>query len=222
MEIQQIQTDLENPDYQYRLKAIAALKDYDPQVAVPLLKSKIHDSEFLVRSFVAMGLGKQKTSESFAALIQIMKFDDTPNVRAEAANSLSLFGKVSVSHLVATFHQDDHWIVQRSIMGALVDMDSPQELLEVCQEALRGEDATVAEAAVDTIAVLANTTQRDAALSIILSLVNNNSWCMRMHVAYALKKFDVPESKEALRILREDSHHKVIAAALEDLLPQEN
>ncbi|MEM7553210.1 MAG: HEAT repeat domain-containing protein [Cyanobacteria bacterium P01_A01_bin.84] len=219
MEIEQIQTDLTNTDYQYRLKAISALKDYDAEIAVPLLRSKLDDSEFLVRSFVAMGLGKQKTSESFAALLQMIKFDDTPNVRAEAANSLSLFGKVSISHLVTAFHQDDHWIVRRSIMGAMVDMDSPKELLEVCQEALRGEDAPVAEAAVDTMAVLANTTHRDAALSIILGLVNHHSWCMRMHVAYALKKFEVPEAKEALRILREDTHHKVVAAALEDLLP---
>ena len=98
MDIHEIETSLNNPDFQYRLQAITALKDYPPDIAIPLLTSKIDDREFLVRSFVSMGLGKKQTDESFAALLQIMKFDNTPNVRAEAANSLSLFGKYAASH----------------------------------------------------------------------------------------------------------------------------
>ena len=103
MELSQIETDLQNPDFQYRIKAIVALKNYLPEIAVPILIQHIQDPEFLVRTFVARELGRQKTSESFAALLQIMRFDNTPNVRAEAANSLSLFGRVSASHLVETF-----------------------------------------------------------------------------------------------------------------------
>ncbi|MEH1824221.1 MAG: HEAT repeat domain-containing protein [Nostoc sp.] len=219
MEIHQIQAELKNPDFQYRLKAIAALDNYESEVAVPLLTSKLHDSEFLVRSFVARGLGNQQSAESFAALMQIMKFDDTPNVRAEAANSLSLFGRVAVSHLVLAFYQDDHWLVRRSILAAIAEMDCPEELFDICIQGLKDEDFTAQESSVDALGLLANSSQHTAALSQILSLVNAESWRMRVRVSYALKRFDEPEAKAALNQLRQDEDHRVVGAALEDLLP---
>ena len=218
MNIHEIETSLNNPDYQYRLKAIAALKDYPPEIAVPLLKSKLQDPEFLVRSFVSMGLGKQQTAESFAALLQIMKFDNTPNVRAEAANSLSLFGRASASHLVLTFFQDDHWLVRRSILSALMDLDCHSELFEVCVEALTVEDMAVREAAVDALGTLAGSSQQQAALSQLLALVGSESERIRQHVASALKQFDDPQAKGALVQLRQDPNHQVVAATLEVLL----
>ncbi|QMS91658.1 HEAT repeat domain-containing protein [Nostoc edaphicum CCNP1411] len=220
MEIHKIQTELKNPDFHYRLKAIAALDDYESEVAVPLLTSKLHDSEFLVRSFVARGLGNQQSAESFAALMQIMKFDDTPNVRAEAANSLSLFGRVAVSHLVLAFYQDDHWLVRRSILAAIAEMDCPEELFDICVQGLKDEDFTVQESSVDGLGLLADSSQHTAALSQILTLVNDESWRMRVRVCYALKRFDEPEAKAALNQLRQDEDHRVVGAALEDLLPQ--
>jgi HEAT repeats len=219
MELHQIETNLKNPDFQYRLKAIAALKDYKSEIAIPLLRSKLHDSEFLVRSFVAMGFGKQQTAESFGALIEMVKFDDTPNVRAEAANSLSLFGQVAVSHLVLAFYQDDHWLVRRSILAAMVEMQCPEELLDVCGVALQDEDFTVRESAIDALANLSGTNQHQQALTKLLEFVNHESYRMRLRVAYALKYFPQPEAKQALQILRQDENHQVVAATLEDLLP---
>ncbi len=217
MELEQIQTDLQQTDFQYRLKAIAALKDYTPDVAVPLLRNHIHDPEFLVRSFVAMGLGKQKTAESFAALLEMIKLDSTPNVRAEAANSLSLFGQISVSHLIETFFRDDHWLVRRTILAVMVELDCPEELLEICVQALADEDATVQQAAVDALKTLANTRQHYAALSQILALRAADSDKLRMQVAYALKHFDDLAAKQALAELRQDPSYQVVGAALEDL-----
>jgi len=217
MDIHEIETSLNNPDFQYRLKAVAALKDYTPEIAVPLLKAKLNDSEFLVRSFVSRAFGTQQTAESFAALLQIMKFDNTPNVRAEAANSLSLFGRCAASHLVLTFVQDDHWLVRRSILAALVDMECESELFEVCMEALAGEDMTTQEAAVDALGTLAGTNQEQAALSQLLMLANSEYEGMRQHVASALQHFDDPQAKEILSQLRQDSNHRVVAA-LENLL----
>jgi hypothetical protein len=218
MHIHEIETKLNHPDFQYRLKAISALKDYDSEVAVPLLVGKLHDSEFLVRSFVAMGLGKQQTSESFAALLEIMKFDNTPNVRAEAANSLSLFGSVAASHLVLAFHQDDHWLVRRSILAALVEMNCPYELFEVCNLALTDEDSTIQESAVDALGSLTGTIQHAPALELLLTLVNAESPRLRARVAYALKHFDEPQAREALTQLRKDTDSQVVGAALENLL----
>lgn len=218
MDIHEIETSLNNPDFQYRLKAIAALKDYPPDIAIPLLTSKIDDPEFLVRSFVSMGLGKQQTADSFGALLQIMKFDNTPNVRAEAANSLSFFGKCAASHLVLTFIQDDHWLVRRSIIAALIDLECHSELFEVCLEALAGEDTTIQGVAVEALGTLAETSQEQAALSQILALVGSESERIRRQVASALKRFDPPRVKEVLSQLPQNFNHQVFATTLEDLM----
>jgi HEAT repeat protein len=218
MDFNQIETDLQNPDFQYRLKAIAALKDYSADVAVPLLTKHVQDPEFLVRTFVARELGRQKTSDSFALLLQIMRFDDTPNVRAEAANSLSLFGRISASHLVETFFRDNHWLLRRSILAALVEMDCPEEVLEVSNWGLEGDDAAVQEASVDALGSLALTRQSEAALTRLLTLSRSPFEYIRIRVAYALKGFKVPAAKEALAMLRQDEHHQVVGAAMEDLL----
>lgn len=222
MELTQIEFNLQHIDFQYRLKAIAALKDYSPQIAIPRLHSKIKDPEFLVRSFVAMGLGKQQTAESFAILLEIAKFDDTPNVRAEATNSLSLFGQISISHLVSIFYQDDHWLVRRSILAAFTDMDCHHELYEICTNAIANseEDFTVQESAVDALATLVNSKLHDAVLADLINLVHHPSDRIRVRVAYALKNFPDHTAKQALQQLRSDQeHHTVVGAALENLLP---
>jgi HEAT repeat protein len=218
MDLSQIEINLQNPDFQYRIKAIAALKDYPPDVAVPILVQNMRDPEFLVRTFVARELGRQKSSDAFAPLLQIMRFDNTPNVRAEAANSLSLFGRVSASHLVQTFFSDDHWLVRRSIIAALVEMDCPEEVLEVCELGLQGTDAAVQEASVDGLGALITSRQSDVALSRLLELKNSDAAYIRVRVAYALKQFDVPEAKTALAELRQDSDYRVVGAAMENLL----
>jgi HEAT repeat protein len=220
MELSEIQAGLSNADFQYRLKSIAALKAYDPETAVPILIATLKDREFLVRSFVARGLGNQQTAASFAALLEMVKFDDTPNVRAEAANSLSLFGKVSISHLVSVFCQDDHWLVRRSILAALEELDCPGELVEICTVALTGDDLTVQEAAIDSLAGLANSSHHAAVLTQLLTLVRSDSSRLRTRVALALQKFDDPQAQEALIELRQDTAHQVVAATLEDLFQQ--
>lgn len=218
MDLSQIEIDRQNPDFQYRIKAIAALKDHQPDVAVPILIQHIQDPEFLVRTFVARELGRQKTSESFAALLQIIRFDNTPNVRAEAANSLSLFGRVSASHLVQTFFRDDHWLVRRSILAALVEMECPEEVLEVCGLGLEGDDAAVQEASIDGLGALATSRQSQSALSQLLALKNSEAEYIRVRVAYALKQFDAAEAKAALAQLRQDTDYRVVGAAMEELL----
>jgi HEAT repeat protein len=219
MDLNQIETDLKNPDFQYRLKAIAALKAYPTEVAVPLLTQSIQDPEFLVRTFVARELGRQKTPESFASLLAIMRFDNTPNVRAEAANSLSLFDRVSASHLVQTFFTDDHWLVRRSILAALVEMECYEEVVEICDVGLAGEDAAVQEACVDALGSLVNSRQHSAALTRLLSLGRSELEYIRIRVAYALMHFDTPEAKATLAALRQDADHRVVGASMENLLP---
>jgi HEAT repeat protein len=219
MDLREIETLLNQSDYQYRLKAVSALKDYDAAIAVPLLIGKMHDPEFLVRSFVARELGKQQTPESFAALLEIVKFDNTPNVRAEAANSISLFGTLAASHLVVIFDRDEHWLVRRSILADLVELNCPHELFEICDRAIQDEEQTVRESATDALGSLAGTTQQEQALGLLLTLASHESPRLRTRAAYALKHFDDDRAKEALARLRHDPDSKVVGAALENLLP---
>ena len=142
---------------------------------------------------------------------------NTPNVRAEASNSLSLFGRISASHLVQIFLRDDHWLVRRSILAALVEMDCPEEVVEVCILGLEGDNAAVQEASVDALGSLATSRQSEVALSQLLNLKNSESEYIRVRVAYALKHFNIPEAKEALAQLREDADHRVVGAAMENL-----
>ena len=175
MDVNQIEAELKNPNSQHRLKAIVALKEHPVDVAVPILIKHLQDPEILVRTFIARELGRHRISESFAALIQMLKFDNIPNVRAEAANSLSLFGKNSVSNLVQTFESDDDWLVRYSILAALMEMENPEELLEVCALGLEGEDVVVQETSIDALGILAGSQQSGAALSKLLPLKDSEA-----------------------------------------------
>lgn len=218
MEINEIETNLNSAELDCRLKALTALKDYDADVSVPLLLSRIRDKEFLARSFVAMGLGRKQTADSFAALLEMLRLDRDPNVRAEASNSLSLFGQVAASHLVQAFLQDDHWLVRRSILAALLELDCPGELFEVCLCGLEGEDQTVREASLYGLVAFVGTPQQQAALQKVLSLTGAEFWRTRRCVAGVLRKFENPEAREALLQLRQDDDSRVVAAVLESLI----
>ena len=132
MEINEIEAALQSSNSQDRLRGITALRKCDAAVSLPMLLTKVDDPEFMVRSFVAMGLRKIQTAESFAALLKMMQFDRDPNVRAEAANSLSMFGSEAISHLVEAFRRDDNWLVRRSIMALLYEMQCPDAIFEIC------------------------------------------------------------------------------------------
>ena len=218
MDIAQIKTDLKHTDPQKRMKAVLELRNQDAETAVPLLKVSMKDKEFLVRSFTAMTLGKKQNAESFAALLEMMKFDRDPNVRSEAANSLSLFGEIAAPHLTLAFEQDDHWLLRRSILAAVTELSCAEELLQISSLGIEGEDKTVAESSIDCLGNLANTEKKTQALEKILSLVDHASWRMRWRVAKALGKFEEPEAKEALTKLKNDENHRVVSAVLESLM----
>jgi HEAT repeat protein len=209
---------LNSPELKDRLKAIAELKQYDPEIAVPLLTNKMRDPEFLVRSFVARGFGTQQNADSFAALLEMVNLDRDPNVRAEAANSLSLFGEVSASHLTLIFHHDDNWLVRRSILAALVDLNYPEELFDVCICGIDGEDPAVKESAIEGLGFLANTPKEEAALEQLLTLTQTDWWRTRVQVAHALARFHCSSAKEALLRLKQDADHRVVGAVLESFV----
>ncbi|MEL6136969.1 MAG: HEAT repeat domain-containing protein [Cyanobacteria bacterium J06626_23] len=219
MTISEIRELLNHPDSTQRQKGILALKDYDANIAIPLLLSKQNDPEFLVRSFVAMGLGRKRSEAAFAALLTMIETDSDTNVQAEATNSLSMYGEAAVPVLVRTFDQNGNWLVRRSILAAMLDLDAPVELLEICLKATQDDDMTVVQAGIDVLSTLTGTEQVAAALDAILAFAEDDNWRTRMQVAYSLKRFDQDAARQALIKLRQDDHHRVVAAALEGLLP---
>lgn len=218
MDLAQIKTYLASSDSQERMKAITELRQFDPEVAVPLLIDTKDDQEFLVRSFVAMGLGKKQNADSFAALLEMIKFDRDPNVRAEAANSLSFFGVVSAPHLTLMFDRDDHWLVRRSILAALAELKCLEELFEVCLTGIEGEDQSVKESSINCLSMLAGTSKQDSAIAKLLTLMNDDLWRIRLQVAKSLSKFDTEQAQQALEQMKDDRDHRVVGAVLESLV----
>lgn len=218
MDIEQIKTALNDADPQQRMKGISALRNYEAEIATPLLLNHVNDQEFLVRSFVAMGLGKKKSDDAFAALVTMSQHDNDPNVRGEAANSLSFYGEVSVTHLRKMYEADDHWLVRRSIIAVMVDLNCPQELLEICEIGLLGSDEPVMESCISALGLLANTEQQPAALQLLTSLADDQSWRIRLQVAKTLGNYNHPDAIAILNQLKLDQDHRVVGGVLESMI----
>ncbi|MEM6450572.1 MAG: HEAT repeat domain-containing protein [Cyanobacteria bacterium P01_D01_bin.105] len=219
IDISEIKTLLASEDPQHRLRGLVALKDHDSEVAVPLLIAQRQDQAFLVRSFVAMGLGRKRSKAAYAALLDMLQAESDHNVQAEISNSLGLYGPVAADRLVELFFANKNWLVRRSILAIMPELDSPQKLLEISLAALEDEDDTTAQAGMSTLSTLAGTEHEAIVLKALLPMAQSPNWRSRMYLAYSLKPFKAESAKATLIQLREDTHHKVVAAALEDLLP---
>lgn len=99
------------------------------------------------------------------------------------------------------------------------EMESPKALLKIALKALKNEDQTISQAGISTLGLLADTEQSAAALAALLPLAKRPYWRSRLALAATLKSFQAQSAKDALAQLRQDENHKVVAAALEDLLP---
>ena len=218
MDIEQIKAALNDADPQQRMRGIRELRNYEADVASPLLLDHINDEEFLVRSFVAMGLGRKRSDKAFEALLLMSEQDKDPNVRSEAANSLSFYGDLAIPHLRKMYEFDNHWLVRRSIIAAIVDLKCPQELLEICQIGLAGEDEPVMESCLSALGLLAGSQQEAEALQLLLSFVNDRSWRIRLQVAKSLGRYENSDAIAALTKLKTDEDHRVVGAVLESMV----
>lgn len=218
MDIQEIKDALNNSDPQQRMRGVRELRSYEAEVAAPLLLDHIKDREFLVRSFVAMGLGRKRSPEGFNALLEMIESDGDPNVRSEAANSLSYYGDRAISHLRKMYEEDNHWLVRRSIIAAMADLNAPQELLEICAIGLSGDDEPVMESCISCLGMFPDTKQQQSALDLLLPLAEDESWRIRLQVAKALGQYKTENTMATLEKLKADENHKVVAAVLEGLL----
>ena len=218
MDIQQIESFLESPNPQNRMKAITELRHHEPSMVVPLLKRSIYDKELLIRSFVAMGLGVKRNDEGFEALLNIINHEGDPNVVAEAANSLANFGPQALPHLTALFEQNSHWLIRQSILPVLDYPESFEALAQLCRLGYQDKDLTVKLAAIANLERLKDTAQAPEALDILLQAATDSDAFIRAKVAQLLMYFDAPQTQAALAELRQDSDYRVVKVFLEALL----
>ena len=68
MDREDIQAYLQSEDPQQRLRGLRELRLCSTEMAIPLLQLLVEDPEFLVRSQVAMGLGKHRNDAGFESL----------------------------------------------------------------------------------------------------------------------------------------------------------
>ncbi|PZD75262.1 hypothetical protein C1752_00036 [Acaryochloris thomasi RCC1774] len=217
MDLPELETCLDSPDPKARMKAITELREYEPAQAVPLLKRRIDDDRFMIRSFVAAGLGTKRNSEGFELLLTMIDKETDHNVIAEAASSLSKFGLQALPHLVKLFEQQTHWLVRISILAGMEDLDDPETLLHLCRLGLDGNDPTVKLAAMANLGRLKETPQMAEALDLACQLAQDTDASIRAQAARLLRHLGGPRAEKALGELRQDPDSQVVKAILEGL-----
>jgi HEAT repeat protein len=217
MSIAEIEANLANPDPQARLRGLTALRQYDAEVAVPLLVGKWDDQEMIVRSFVAMGLGYKQNTVAFETLVKMLETEKDSNVRSEVANALIKYGKAAIPYIVPAFYTYPDWLMRMSILMGLADMDSPQELFNLCLAAFVDPNLTVRQTGVQCLATLAGTDMEEDALLHLLAFAESESWDVRQQVAIALRGFSDFRADNALIKLQQDADYRVVSAVLDGL-----
>lgn len=217
MGISEIEANLASPDPQARMRGLTALRDYEAEIAVPLLVSRRQDQEVIVRSLVAMGLGYKQNDKAFETLVGMLETEIHSNVRAEIANALIKYGKKAIPYIVPAFYQHPDWLMRMSILLALADMDSPQELFKLCLTAFVDPNPTVQETGVKCLGFLAGSDMEEDAVLHLLAFSQSQHWQIRQQVAIALRPFPDPRALETLLQLQQDPDYRVVSAVLEGI-----
>ncbi len=218
MKLQELEAFLDHPNPKLQMQAIAELRHYDPEVAVPLLKRRMYDEQFAIRSFVAQGLGYKRNDEAFSALLDMIDRETDHNVISEAANSLAKYGLQSIPHLQAIFESNSHWLVRLSILAAMEDFDVPATLLEFCLLGFNGDNQTVRLTSLSSLSQLKDTPHESAAFEICLQAAKDTDAFVRAQAVGFLRLFGGHEAEAVLRELSQDPDYRVVKAVLEGLL----
>jgi HEAT repeat protein len=218
MQLDEVKALLESDNPQKRMSAITALRQYKEEIAVPLLASQINDPELIIRSFAAIGLGHKRTPEGFEVLVNVLRYEREANVRSEAANSLSRYGKQALPYLMKAAETDDHWLVQLSILPVVAELNCPEELYILCTTALEHMDPVVQCVGLEHLGYLEGSVKHEDALETLLIWAESENWMLRRQAALTLHQFQGIYVQKALQRLRQDEDYRVVAATLESLL----
>jgi HEAT repeat protein len=218
MQLDEVKALLESDNPQKRMSAITALRQYTEDIAVPLLASQINDPELIIRSFAAIGLGHKRTPEGFEVLVNVLRSEREANVRSEAANSLSRYGKQALPYLMKAAETDDHWLVQLSILPVVAELNCPEELYMLCTMALEHVDPVVQGVGLEHLGYLEGSVRHGDALETLLIWAESENWMLRRQAALTLQQFKGIYAQKAMLRLRQDEDYRVVAATLESLM----
>lgn len=216
----QLEADLRNAPVNKCKEALDELATFPAAATVPMLKRVAEEGDFLRRRFAVMGLGNQRTDESFAVLQGLLEQEQDGNVLGEIADSLFGFGDRALPLLQQLFEKNDNWITRQSIIGMLMEQGSQNDapLLAVTQLGLEDNEQSVVEASILALGRLLQGDYFEQALGLLGPLTQSEDWRRRWRAATALSISDRPEAKALLLPLQQDPHHRVAAAALEGSL----
>ena len=175
------------------MPAITQLRHCTDSEAVPLLVLGTEQKPFLVRSLSCNGLGYKRTEQGWGVLSVLVKDDEDPNVRAEAANALASYGVERAWPLLrSAFEADGAWLVRCSILSALAEQPEIDLtwLLELATIAITDADGMVRVSGAEILSriVREGTTQPIGA-----------------------------QARGLLQSLQNDADHRVVAAVLNGL-----
>lgn len=211
----QLEDDLRNGPVNKCKEALDALSNCPSELAVPLFTSIASDGEFLRRRFAVMGLGNHRTDESFEVLKGLIDVEKDGNVLGEIANSLLDFGDRALPLLHVIFVKHDNWLTRQSIIGMLMEGNNDETLLAVATLGIQDSQQTVIESSILALGKVLKGDYFEQSLALLAPLTKSEQWRTRWRTATALSVSDRPEAKELLAPLRQDDHHRVVAAALE-------
>lgn len=212
-----LEVELRSQALNHRITALNELAKAPSDQAIPILQDLANEKEFLFRRIAVMGLGNHSQSdEAFQVLQSIVEQEKDNNVLSEAVNSLFEFGQPAIPLLQNIFEKNDNWLLRQTILSLLMESDDLDALLTTAALGLNDKTQTVKETAILSLrtAVLSASYQ-ERALALLTQTAQSTLWRDRWRTATALTSCQAPKAQELLSTLRQDEHHRVVAAALD-------
>ncbi len=206
----EIAAKLESPQLKDRMVALASLRDFSPNEAVPLIKKVLNDPMLQVRSMAVFALGVKQTEECYPILVQILENDPDYGMRADAAGALGyLADPRAFEPLSRAFYEDTQWLVRFSAAVSLGNLKDPRAEA-LLNQALDSEEVVIQQAAISALGEI----KAIDSVERILRFAQSPDWLIRQRLAEALGNLDTEKSRSALKYLSKDPHEQVSAAAL--------
>lgn len=190
--------------------------------AIALLSDLSAASDFSLRRWVAMGFGNHLTDASFEALKTFALQEADANVVSEAANSLFNFGDRALPVLQDLFQKHDHWLVLQTILSLFLESHRDDLLWAIASEAINDSHQTVKETAILALGHLLKGEFNAQAFERLSELSESPVWRTRWRVAIALQHGPTDQVQPLLSQLKQDEHHRVVAAAMDVLVAQQD
>jgi HEAT repeat protein len=209
VDLAHIAAQLDSENSKDRMLALAMLRDVAPEIAAPLVRKVIHDSNLQVRSMAVFAMGLKPDAETFDILIKLVESDPDYGIRADAAGALGyLEDPRAFESLVRAFYEDTDWLVRFSAAVALGNLKDPRAH-DVLITALKSDEVVIQQAAISALGEIGDINSIDQ----ILTFAQAEDWLVRQRLAEALANLPVPKAESALRFLSKDAHPQVAEAA---------